>query len=68
MKINILLLLEFFKSFGITVALAVLMGVSILIMVKGTGFLSAIPFIAYLVGFIYLVVRYGCLPPADDNH
>ena len=60
--------MEFFKSFGVTVGLAVLLGVSILIMVKGTGLLSMIPFFAYLGGFVYLFARYGCLPPADDNH
>ena len=60
--------MEFFKSFGVTVGLAVLLGVSILIMVKGTGLLSMIPFFAYLVGFVYLFARYGCLSPADDHH
>tara|TARA_B100001939_G_scaffold177288_1_gene152755 strand:- start:559 stop:741 length:183 start_codon:yes stop_codon:yes gene_type:complete len=60
--------MEFFKSFGITVALGVLFAVSILIMVKGTGLLSAAPFAAYLVGFVYIFARYGLLPEADDHH
>ena len=38
--------MEFFKSFGITIALGVLFGVSILIMVKGSGLLSAVPLLA----------------------
>ena len=54
--------MEFFKSFGITVALGVLFAVSILIMVKGSGLLSAVPFLAYLAGFIYIFTRYGLLP------
>jgi len=60
--------MEFFKSFGITVALGVLFAVSILIMVKGSGLLSAVPFLAYVVGFIYIVTRYGLLPTEDDQH
>jgi hypothetical protein len=60
--------MEFFKSFGITVALGVLFAVSILIMVKGSGLLSAVPFLAYLVGFIYIFTRYGLLPSEDDQH
>ena len=60
--------MEFFKSFGITVALGVLFAASILIMVKGSGLLSAVPFLAYLVGFIYIVTRYGLLPSEDDQH
>ena len=60
--------MEFFKSFGITIALGVLFGVSILIMVKGSGLLSAVPFLAYLVGFIYIFTRYGLLPSEDDQH
>ena len=60
--------MEFFKSFGITVALGVLFAVSILIMVKGSGLLSAVPFLAYLVGFIYIFTRYGLLPTEDDQH
>lgn len=34
--------MEFFKSFGITVALGVLFAVSILIMVKGSGLLLSL--------------------------
>ena len=60
--------MEFFKSFGITVALGVLFAVSILIMVKGSGLLSAVPFLAYLAGFIYIFTRYGLLPTEDDQH
>ena len=60
--------MEFFKSFAVTMGLAILLGVSILIMVKGTGLLSMVPFFAYLAGFIYIFARYGCLPPADDHH
>ena len=60
--------MEFFKSFGITVALGILFAVSILIMVKGSGLLSAVPFLAYVVGFIYIVTRYGLLPTEDDQH
>ena len=60
--------MEFFKSFGITIALGVLFGVSILIMVKGSGLLSAVPLLAYLVGFIYIFTRYGLLPSEDDQH
>ncbi len=48
--------------------LAVLLGVSILVMVKGTGLLSMVPFFAYLAGFIYLFARYGCLHSTDDHH
>jgi hypothetical protein len=59
---------EFFKAFGITMGLAVLLGVSILVMVKGTGLLSMVPFFAYLAGFIYLFARYGCLHSTDDHH
>ena len=60
--------MEFFKSFGITVALGVLFAVSILLMVKGSGLLSAVPFLAYLAGFIYIFTRYGLLPTEDDHH
>ncbi len=60
--------MEFFKSFGITIGLGVLFAVSILIMVKGSGLLSTVPFFAYLAGFVYIFVRYGLLPPADDHH
>jgi len=60
--------MEFFKSFGVTIALGVLFGVSILIMVKGSGLLSAVPLLAYLVGFIYIFTRYGLLPSEDDQH
>ena len=45
-----------------------LFGVSILIMVKGSGLLSAVPLLAYLVGFIYIFTRYGLLPSEDDQH
>ena len=64
----LLVRMEFFKSFGITIALGVLFGVSILIMVKGSGLLSAVPLLAYLVGFIYIFTRYGLLPSEDDQH
>tara|TARA_Y100001934_G_scaffold178690_1_gene211463 strand:- start:855 stop:1070 length:216 start_codon:yes stop_codon:yes gene_type:complete len=60
--------MEFFKSFGVTIALGVLFGVSILIMVKGSGLLSALPLLAYFVGFIYIFTRYGLLPSEDDQH
>ena len=60
--------MEFFKSFGITVALGVLFALSILIMVKGTGLLSTIPFFAYLAGFVYIFTKYGLLPESDDHH
>ena len=60
--------MEFFKSFGITIALGVLFAVSILIMVKGSGLLSAVPFLAYLAGFTYIFTRYGLLPTEDDHH
>ena len=41
--------MEFFKAFGVILAMAVAMGVTILIMVKGDGLLSTVPFFAYLV-------------------
>ena len=46
--------------------MAVAMGVTILIMVKGDGLLSMVPFFAYLVGFIYAFAKYGCL--AEEEH
>ena len=49
-------------------AMAVGLGVSILIMVKGSGLISAIPFFAYLIGFIYLFAKYGCLHDEGEHH
>lgn len=46
--------------------MAVAMGVTILIMVKGDGLLSTVPFFAYLVGFTYIFVKYGCL--VEEEH
>ena len=60
--------MEFFRSFGVVVALAVALGVSILIMVKGSGLISAIPFFAYLIGFTYLFAKYGCLHDEGEHH
>lgn len=60
--------MEFFKAFGIIMALAVALGVSILIMVKGSGLLSTVPFFAYLAAFVYLFARYGCLPDEGEHH
>ena len=62
--------MEFFKSFGITAAMGAAMAVAILIMVKGSGLISVVPFVAFLVGFVYLFVRYGCLPDEGkgDHH
>jgi len=59
---------EFFKAFGVLIGLAVLLGISILIMAKGTGLLSLIPFFAYLVGFVYIFAKFGCLPSTDEHH
>jgi hypothetical protein len=59
---------EFFKAFGIVLALAFGLGISILAMVKGSGLISAIPFFAYLIGFIYLFAKYGCLHDEGEHH
>jgi len=59
---------EFFKAFGVVIGLSGLLGVSILIMAKGTGLLSLIPFFAYLVGFVYIFAKFGCLPSTDEHH
>ena len=53
--------MQFFKAFAVIIAMGVAMGVTILIMVKGDGLLSMVPFFFYLVGFIYAFAKYGCL-------
>ena len=60
--------MKFFQAFAVMLALAVALGISILIMVKGSGLISAIPFFGYLVGFIYLFGKYGCLPDEGEHH
>ena len=60
--------MQFFKAFGIVMGLAIGLGISILIMVKGSGLISAIPFFAYLVGFTYLFAKYGCLHDEGEYH
>ena len=60
--------MQFFKAFAVTLALAFALGISILIMVKGSGLISTIPFFGYLVGFIYLFGKYGCLPDEGEHH
>ena len=60
--------MEFFKAFGVLIGLAVLLGISILVMAKGTGVLSVIPLFSYLAGFVYIFAKYGCLPSTDDHH
>ena len=57
--------MDFFKAFGVIFAMAVGMGVTILIMVNGTGLLSMVPLFAYLVGFTYAFAKYGCLVEED---
>ena len=44
------------------------LGISILIMVKGSGLISTIPFFGYLIGFIYLFAKYGCLHDEGEHH
>jgi len=58
--------MNFFKAFLIITLMAVAMGVTILIMVKGDGLLSMVPFFAYLIGFVYVFAKYGCLP--EEEH
>ena len=58
--------MQFFKAFVVILAMAVAMGVTILIMVKGDGLLSMVPLFAYLVGFIYAFAKYGCL--VEEEH
>ena len=58
--------MQFFKAFAVIIAMGIGMGVTILIMVKGDGLLSMVPFFAYLVGFIYAFAKYGCL--AVEEH
>ena len=58
--------MQFFKAFAVILAMAVAMGGTILIMVKGDGLLSTVPFFAYLVGFTYIFVKYGCL--VEEEH
>ena len=58
--------MQFFKAFAVIIAMAIGMGVTILIMVKGDGLLAMVPFFAYLVGFIYAFAKYGCL--VEEEH
>ena len=60
--------MQFYKAFGIVMALAFGLGISILIMVKGSGLISTIPFFGYLIGFIYLFAKYGCLHGEGEPH
>lgn len=46
--------------------MAIGMGVAILVMVKGDGLLSMVPFFGYLIGFVYAFAKYGCLP--EEEH
>jgi CHASE2 domain-containing sensor protein len=59
---------QFFKAFAVVLALAFALGISILIMVKGSGLISTIPFFGYLIGFIYLFAKYGCLHDESEPH
>ncbi len=58
--------MNFFKAFGVILAMAIGMGVAILVMVKGDGLLSMVPFFGYLIGFVYAFAKYGCLP--EEEH
>lgn len=58
--------MDFFKAFAVIMAMAIGMGVTILVMVKGEGLLSTVPFFAYLAGFVYVFAKYGCLP--EEEH
>jgi len=58
--------MQFFKAFAVILAMAVAMGVTILIMVKGDWLLPMVPLFAYLVGFTYAFAKYGCL--VEEEH
>jgi hypothetical protein len=58
--------MQFFKAFIVILAMGIALGVTILIMVKGDGLLSMVPFFAYLIGFTYIFAKYGCL--VEEEH
>ena len=53
--------MEFFKAFAFMVGMGVVLGIGVLIMAQGSGFLSIVPFFGGFGVFVWLFTRYGCL-------
>ena len=57
--------MEFFKAFAFMMAMAIVLGVGLVILSKGTGLLSLVPFFGGLGAATWAFAKYGCLHEED---
>ena len=56
----------FYKTFALLFVMAVVMGVSIVILAKGSSLLALVPFLATLNTGVWAFAKWGCLN--QDEH
>jgi len=57
---------DFFKAFAFVMAMAIVLGVGVVILAKGTGLLSLAPFFGGLGVFTWAFAKWGCL--SEEEH
>ena len=58
--------MNFFKALGAMILMALGMGAALLILMKGSGFVSLVPLLICIVVSVYAFAKYGCL--SEEEH
>tara|TARA_Y100000588_G_C13797384_1_gene729311 strand:- start:89 stop:313 length:225 start_codon:yes stop_codon:yes gene_type:complete len=58
--------MNFFKAMGAMILMALGMGATLLILMKGSGFVSLVPLLICIVVSVYAFAKYGCL--SEEEH
>ena len=66
MKTANFLQMNFFKALGAMLLMAVGMGSTLLILMKGSGFISLVPLLLCVAVSVYAFAKYGCL--SEEEH